>query len=148
MSARPVCWAVIVLMAMIVPMRAHADDTLQARVSAFIDAFNARQVDVMLDAVDERIELVWLDSGAATVDTQGRDALRQFLTRYFAANADVHSQLTWISASHERVAAMETVSWTSADGRRSQSSLCVYEFNAGKIRRVWYFPAETAPATR
>lgn len=148
MSAVQLRCALVLLVAMVFPVRAHADGALQTRVAAFIEAFNAQQVDVMLAQVDADVELVWLDGGVATVDTKGRDALRQFLTEYFAANADVRSQLTWLSASHERVAAMETVAWTGAGGRRTQSSLSVYEFSAGKIRRVWYFPAESELTTK
>lgn len=120
-----------------------AGEMLEQRVESFVQAFNEQRIDAMLDAVTDDIELVWVNAGVATVDTAGREALRRFLTTYFSANSNVRSRLNWTSASHERVAAMETVRWTGQSGPRSQSSLSVYEFRDAKIRRVFYFPSES-----
>ena len=40
------------------------------------------------------------------------------------------------------VAAREKASWQGKSGSKSQASLSVYEFRAGLIARVYYYPAE------
>ena len=40
------------------------------------------------------------------------------------------------------VAIREHVRWQTETGEKSQAALAVYEVRDGKIRRVWYYPAE------
>ena len=37
---------------------------------------------------------------------------------------------------------VERASWAGKEGRKSQSSLAVYEIEAGRVANVWYYPAE------
>ncbi|MDX2220720.1 MAG: nuclear transport factor 2 family protein [Burkholderiales bacterium] len=109
----------------------------------FVSTFSRADVDGLLERVTDDIEMLSLSDAGASVDVAGKAALRQFLERYFQRIRDVRSELEWTRVSGNRVVAEERVSWTSASGPRSRRSLSVYEFRDGKVRRVWYFPAES-----
>jgi hypothetical protein len=111
-------------------------------VHAFMAAFNAHQVDQMLALVDERVQWLNVDGSKITVETEGRQALRASLEKYFRSCPSCQSSLEWLQVAGSRVTAKEKASWRSKDETRAQSSLSVYEFQQGKILRVYYFPAE------
>ena len=114
----------------------------ETAVRRFVDAFNARDIDAMLAAADDGIEWASVDGPKVTIETSGKGALRDSMQKYFAQCPSCKSSLEWTKASGSRVAARERASWTSASGPRAQTSLSVYEFRAGKIARVYYFPVE------
>lgn len=114
----------------------------ETAVRRFVDAFNARDIDAMLAAADDGIEWASVDGSKVTIETAGKAALRDSMRKYFAQCPSCKSSLEWTKASGSRVAARERASWTSASGPRTQTSLSIYEFRAGKIARVYYFPAE------
>lgn len=126
-----------------------ATPRLESLTARFISAFSRGSVEVMLEQVSEDVELVSLVEAVASVDVSGKTALRNFLVRYFGRVSDARSELEWTQVSGSRVVALERVTWTSTTGRLSRRSLSVYEYKDGKIRRVWYFPAEpaTVPAS-
>jgi hypothetical protein len=136
-------WIAIVLFAGI-PLQgapaARADN--EAIVRAFVDAYNAHDIDAMAAVSDEGIQWVKVESGRASIETDGKPALRAILQRYFAQCPTCRSTLEWTKASGSRVAARERASWTNATGAQSQTSLSVYELRDGRILRVLYFPAE------
>ena len=113
-----------------------------ATVRAFVDAFNAQNVERMLALVTADVEWISVDGVKLSTETAGKDALRTSMTAYFKGCPTCRSAVEIGTATANRVATVETASWTGAAGPRSQRGLAVYEFKDGLIRRVYYFPAE------
>ena len=122
----------------------------EKRVREFVEAFNTRKIDVMLELAAENIQWLLIDGAKVTIETEGKAALRESMERYFRSCPSCRSSLEWVQIAGSRVTAMERASWSGRDGAKSQRSLSVYEFREGKIFRVYYFPveADTAPLVK
>jgi hypothetical protein len=114
----------------------------EQQVRAFVEAFNARDIDVMLALADENVQWLIVDGAKVSVETEGKAALRESMVRYFRSCPSCKSSLEWIQKAGSRVTAMERASWSGKSGPKSQRSLSVYEFRGDKILRVYYFSAE------
>jgi hypothetical protein len=111
-------------------------------VREFVEAFNARKIDVMLEMVTEDIQWMMINGSKISIETEGKAPLRESMVRYFSSCSSCKSSLEWIQIAGSRVTAMERASWSGKSGPKAQRSLSVYEFRDGKIQRVYYFPAE------
>lgn len=120
-----------------------ADQAIQIR--EFVEAFNKRDIDAMLELVDENIQWLNVDGEQIKVETEGKTALREGMSRYFRNCPSCKSSLGWVQNAGSRVVALERATWSVKNEMKSQSSLSVYEFRNGKIHRVYYFPAENIP---
>ena len=150
MKLRPISGWLFTLWALM-PVGASAVESvvltgLEQRVQQFVVAFNEQSVDRMLAMVVDDVELLTVNADKVTADAVGREALQKYLASHFKSVPTARSSLNWAHATPSRVAAMESASWQSKAGPRSQSSLSVYEFRGELIQRVYYFPAERAPA--
>ena len=114
----------------------------ERRVREFVEAFNGRNVDRMLELVDEDIQWLSVNASQISIETQGKATLREHMVGYFKSCPSCRSSLEWVQKAGTRVTAMERASWMSKSGPKSQSSLSVYEFSGDEILRVYYFPAE------
>ena len=114
----------------------------ETRVREFVAAFNARNTEAMLGAVDENVQWLSVNEAKVTIETEGKNALRESMERYFRSCPSCKSSLEWVQKSGSRVTAMERASWSGKSGLKSQTGLSVYEFKSGKILRVYYFPAD------
>ncbi len=114
----------------------------ETRVREFVAAFNSRNIDAMLGAVDENVQWLSVNEAKVTIETEGKNALGESMERYFRSCPSCKSSLEWLQKSGSRVTAMERASWSGKIGLKSQASLSVYEFRNGKILRVYYFPAD------
>ncbi|MFN2510311.1 MAG: nuclear transport factor 2 family protein [Pyrinomonadaceae bacterium] len=121
-------------------VNAQADH--EANVREFVAAFNNRNIEAMLGAVDENVQWLTVNEAKVTIETEGKKALRESMERYFRRCPSCKSSLEWVEKSGSRVTAMERATWSGKSGLKSQTSLSVYEFRHGKILRVYYFPAE------
>ena len=140
-------WLVILVTAVGVPVspvfRAVSSNVEpEKQVRAFIEAFNARDIDLMLALADENVQWLSVDGAKISVETEGKAALRESMVRYFRSCPTCKSSLEWIQRAGSRVTAMERASWSGKNGAKSQSGLSVYEFRGNKILRVYYFTAE------
>ena len=138
---------VFLAMAMVAPASPESQQASSAgepekRVREFVDAFNARTIDLMIEMTAEKIQWMIIDGAKVSIETEGRTALRESMERYFRSCSSCKSSLEWVQTAGSRVTAMERASWSGKDGTKSQRSLSVYEFQDGKILRVYYFPAE------
>jgi len=113
-----------------------------AAVEALTAAFNDHDVDAMLALVSDEVE--WLSVNGATVGVEaaGKQTLSEGMAGYFDSCPSCRSALEQLMPAGSRVCAFERASWESADGPDSQHSLAVYELQDGRVRRVYYFPAE------
>jgi hypothetical protein len=116
--------------------------TREQQVRAFVAAFNERDLDRMLALADEKIQWLSVDGAKLAVETEGKAALKESMTAYFKSCPSCRSSIEWLRDTGQRIAVLERASWTGKSGSVSQTSLAVYEFGAGGIVRVYYFPAE------
>ena len=128
--------------------QANSAGEREKSVREFVEAFNARKIDVMLELTAENIQWMHIDGATVSIEAEGKAALRKSMERYFKSCSSCKSSLEFVQIAGSRVTAMERASWSGKGGPKSQSSLSVYEFRGDKILRVYYFPAEadTLPA--
>jgi len=131
--------------------KANAQAEHKTRVREFVAAFNARNIEAMLGAVDDNVQWLSVNEAKVTIETEGKNALRESMERYFRSCPSCQSSLEQVQKSGSRVTAMERATWSGKSGLKSQRGLSVYEFRNGKILRVYYFPADvdaTSPAMK
>jgi hypothetical protein len=114
----------------------------EATVRAFVAAFNAHDVEQMIAYVVDDVEWLSIDGRRVVVEAEGKSALKQGMTEYFASCPTCRSELVSVIAAGSRVATLERPTWESRDGPQSQQALAVYEFRESRISRVYYFPSE------
>ena len=122
--------------------QSNSEGEHEKRVREFVEAFNARKIDVMLELAAENIQWMNIDGAKVSIEVEGKAALRESMVRYFRSCPSCKSSLEWIQRAGSRVTAMERASWSGKSGAKSQRSLSVYEFRGDKILRVYYFSAE------
>ena len=115
-------------------------------VQEFVAAFNAQDVERMLSVAHEDIEWFYVKTDGVNgssihQETSGKPALREAMNDYFASCPSCRSTVEIGNVHGDYLSAVETAYWTGDGTERSQSSLVVYQFEDGKIRRVWYYPA-------
>ena len=120
-------------------------DDREKLVREFVEAFNAREIEKMLELADESIQWLSIDGVKISVETEGKKALRDSMEKYFRDCPTCKSSLEWVQLAGSRVTAKEKASWVGKNGPKEQSGLSVYEFRNGKILRVYYFPADIEP---
>lgn len=144
MKARLLFPALLGLLVLATPARAAepAPDITQ-RVTTFIAAANAQDVEALIAAAAPNIRWMNIEHDKLAVEVAGHDDLRSWLQGYFKSTPDAHSELGPITVDGHFASAVETVTYTDDKGQPArQSSLSVYEFTGdGLIRNVWYFPA-------
>jgi hypothetical protein len=113
-----------------------------AVVRAFVAAFNERSIDDMLKLASDDVEWLSVNAGKISIVTAGKQALQMSMMAYFKSCATCRSEIEISGSTATRVAAIETASWQGKNGSQRQSSLSVYELEAGLIRRVYYYPVE------
>ncbi len=133
----------IVALAMAVSLQGMAPEASEKLVRDFVEAFNTRNIDGMLGLAADGIQWLSVDGAKVTVETEGKDALRASMTRYFQQCPSCKSDLVWLKTAGSRVSAQERANWTNRAGAAvSQTGISVYELKDGRIVRVYYFPAE------
>lgn len=115
----------------------------EQQVRSFVEAFNSRNIEGMLALAADGVQWLSVDGQKLALETEGKDALRASMAKYFQQCPSCKSELVWLKTAGSRVTAQERASWTNRAGAAvSQSSLSVYELKDGRIVRVYYFPAE------
>lgn len=116
-------------------------------IAAFVDAYNRRDyaaLDALL-AEDAR----WLSVDGTRVSTEGEGAasIVGWTRGYLETCTTCRSEILRSAPAGRYVAAVERASWTDRTGEcASQTSMAVYEVEAGRIRTVWYYPASPREA--
>ena len=104
-------------------------------------AFNAHDVDLMIEACAE--DIMWMMVGAdeISVEAGGAEALREGMAAYFESVPSASSVLRSAVESGPFVVTVEEARWESGGETKSQCSAAVYEAKEGKVQNVWYFPS-------
>lgn len=126
------------------PIACAADEPADT-VSRFVDAFNAHDVDAMLELAADKIRWMSVAGDKAVVEAAGHDELRSSMTDYFSSVPSARSKLRSLVASGPFVQAIEQAYWESDGAEKNQCSVSVYEIVDGKISNVWYFSAYQCP---
>lgn len=106
----------LVALAAFAPRPAFAVVEHEKRVRDLVDAFNARKPDAMLELVHDDIQWLHVSGTKITLETEGKEALRESMRRYFSSCGSCKSSLEWVQTAGSRVTALERASWTSNDG--------------------------------
>jgi hypothetical protein len=141
MAAAMMALGARVACAQAVPAQRAPQDTMpMAVVHAYVDAFNAHDLDGMLSFIAS--DVVWLSitGDSVSVGARGVADLRGQMSDYFRRLPSARSELEERTVVGPWVSARERAHWAGAAGPRSQAALAVYEVRAGLIQRVWYFP--------
>lgn len=111
-------------------------------VSAYVDAYNSRDLDAMMALMHDEVEWLAVEGSTVSVFANGKQDLADQMKGYFASPMVTSSTIDRSLTDGQFVAAREIASWTAKDGtQRSQSALAVYQIEDGLVRRVWYYPA-------
>lgn len=117
----------------------------QAVVQAFVHAFNAKDIDAMLEQTDTNIRWMYISGDQVLIETERHEQLRSSMSQYFETYPSSQSELISMISKGHYVQAIEKASWqnTDADNElQSQCSMSVYRLINHKIIDVWYYPAE------
>jgi hypothetical protein len=126
-----------------VALVAPRDTSPIAVVTAYVAAFNAKDLDAMMAYVSPG--MVWLNVAGDSVTLGGRGvgAFQRLLAGYFREVPTAQSELLAVRATGPWVTTHERTRWSAPPaGAGGQSSIVVYEVRAGLVQRAWYYPAE------
>lgn len=110
-------------------------------VRAFMEAFNAHDVEAMRGLLSPEASWYSVNDGGVTTEAGNRAELLEGMRQYFSDVPDVRSTIEEPLVNGSQVAFRERVTWS--DGERGQSALAVYEVRDGRIYAAWYHA--TAP---
>ncbi len=117
-----------------------------AVLSGFFDAFNAHDVDAMIEWVSDDIRIIYMTETGDSSEVNVADSLAQSMRDHFAALPSAQSEILSFMVDGDHVAVRERASWTDGNGEpRHQSALSVYQIRNGVISVVWYFPETRDP---
>ena len=111
-------------------------------VRGLMAAFNDHDPDKMREYWHDDVTWIEITGEQASVVTDSAEQLHRELVAYFENYPEVSSSLDAISVSGDYLTAIETPVWVQDGERMSQSSIVVYEFEGGKVKRFWYFPPQ------
>jgi limonene-1,2-epoxide hydrolase len=111
----------------------------QIVIEKYLAALNRRDLLALTAYVTPDVEWYSMVNGERILEVSGRDALTQSLQQHFAGHANTTWSIEAAQTIGNHVAVTERSQW-SEDGRvQSRSTLGVYEFVSGRIRRITYF---------
>ncbi len=126
----------LILLALIsFEIKAQTDNN-QKMLRDYFEAYNQHEIEHVVEMVSDDIRMYTVTSDTMTIDINGKENLRNWLTNYFQDLPTVSSEISDINEVGNCISFTETARW-GVD--RSQSSLAVYEFSNHKISRVWYY---------
>ena len=124
------------------------DTTPISVVREYVAAFNAKDLDAMMQMVAS--DVVWMSVAGDSLTDKGRgiDAFRQLIAGYFRAVPSARSELRKVDATGPWVTTHERTRWdASSSGVGGQTSLVVYEVRDRLIRHAWFYPSLPVPGS-
>jgi len=120
----------------------HAAPAPLAVAQAYVEAYNARDLDAMMALMHDEVEWLAIEGSGAQAFAKGKPDLAEQMRGYVNSPVATTSVIDGSVIDGRFVAVREIARWTGSDGEpREQSALAVYEIEAGLVRRVWYYPA-------
>jgi hypothetical protein len=118
---------------------------------AYYDAFNRHEPEATAAFLAENIKWFSVAGDTQSVDGEGREAVKNWLTGYFNRVPTVKSEVLELRQTGPHLFVHERATWKGANNTTlRQSAFAIYEVRDGLIQRVWYFPSarETPPPVR
>ncbi len=107
-------------------------------VRAYIDAYNAHDIEAMLVYASDDIRWMTVDGESSTTETTGKDELASTLSSYFESLPSARSEIRAIYSVAGNLAVVEETFWERDGIARSQCVLATYEVTNGLILNIWY----------
>jgi hypothetical protein len=108
-------------------------------VQAYVDAYNQKNIDAMLQYADEQIKWMSVSGQTVAIETKNKMELKAALSKSFNGSDHGFSAMVALIENNPFVSGIEKASWQAAGQWHSQCSPVVYEFEEKKIKNVWYF---------
>ncbi|NBC66957.1 MAG: hypothetical protein GVY07_15040 [Bacteroidetes bacterium] len=102
----------------------------------YFEVYNQHDIEQVLELVSNEVRIYSVSSDTVTVDIDGKEKLRNWLSDYFRDLPNVTSEISQLNVVGGRISFKETAYWGKSG---EQSSLAVYEMKDGRINRVWYY---------
>lgn len=135
-----------VLLATFVPVVFGQNRAEAKTAKQFIDAFNARDTEAMMSFVTEDVKWFTVAGAKLSTETSDKRSLRTFMEGYFKSCPTCRSKISNLNQTGTRVTMTETATWQTDKGPKTSDSFAIYEFESGKIARVYYY-SEPAKST-
>lgn len=116
----------------------ESGDSLVSKVKQYIAFYNAADIEGMQHMMADNIRWMSVANDKVSVETENKQQLTQAMSQYFQS-AGTQSEMLQSHTVGNFVSGIEKASWQSDGKLRSQCSPVIYEFNADKIKNVWYF---------
>ncbi len=111
-------------------------------VKGLMAAFNKHDAAAMRRYWHDDVAWLEINGTQSSVVTDSAEQLYQELVVYFENYPEVSSSLESISVNGDYLTAIERPVWVEGGEEKSQSSIVVYEFDDGKVKRFWYYPPQ------
>lgn len=109
-------------------------------VSEQVLAFNAGDVDRLVDQVSEDFKWYYIGSDTLLLELSGKEQFKANMSGYFSEVKSVHAEISEYAIDGNRMSFKEVVTYETVSGKKgSTSAMAVYEVQNDLIYRVWYF---------
>ncbi len=115
-------------------------------VRAYVDAYNAHDVNAMLALVDDDLTWFMIEEDEMRTEISGTKYLELGMTAFFQAMPEGRSEIRALTVSGSFVSVVEEAFWQTADDSGSQCAMAVYEVIDELIHRVWYYDSHPCDA--
>ena len=113
----------------------------EQKVTAFVTAFNKKDVDGMLKLASENIRWMSIAGESMATEANGSEQLKTAMIDYFASHPNSYSKIRQIQSSRSWVTTLEHAG-AEIDGQfKGQCAYAMYQIEEGLIEFVWYFSA-------
>ena len=123
-----------------------AQDVASEAVNMYIEAYNAHDVDRMLDLVTDDVRWMSLKNDKVTVEAKGKSELSESMASYFEGLPSTRARIVASRTIGQFVMVIEESGWESKGEMKSQCAISVYEMKEQLILNVWYFDSSPCDA--
>ena len=132
--------SVIVVLLIISNFVAAQSNSLLSLLNDQVDAFNNQDVDKLVTNVSDDMKYYYLTADELIIETSGKSAFKEAMTKYFASGNKPHSVIESHVIEGSRISFKEVVSYKNKKGETvSSSAMGIYQYKDGEIVRAWYF---------
>jgi limonene-1,2-epoxide hydrolase len=118
---------------------ANAEADTLAIVENYFAALNRRDTLALVAYVSPDIEWFSIVDGERIQEVAGRETLVETLRQYFERTVQTHWRIESSSGIGAKLAVTERSDWVEGGVAQSRTTLGVFEFGDGRIRRITYF---------
>jgi len=117
-------------------------ETQMQIVEQYVAAFNARDINSMLELLTIDVQRIAVDGDTITKETNSKQELLTVITEYFESCSTCKLRLADITSTGSKVSAVEIESFQTRNGLQEERRVSLYDFSGSLINRLYYFPPE------